>query len=75
MKRIDSELIFTRLKRSADMIKSDLDQIKGIGPKTKEMLNKEIWICLIKSEFASSEDLEKVVGKSKAAIISGYFRN
>ena len=65
---------FHRLKRSADMIKSDLDQIKGIGPKTKEMLIKKFG-SVDKIRIASSEDLEKVVGKSKAAIISGYFRN
>ena len=29
---------FHREKRSSDMIKSDLDRIKGIGPKTKETI-------------------------------------
>ncbi len=31
---------FHRDKRSSEMIKSELDQIKGIGPKTKEILLK-----------------------------------
>ena len=35
---------FHRDKRSSEMIKSDLDQIKGIGPKTKEILLKTFWI-------------------------------
>jgi excinuclease ABC subunit C len=65
---------FHRLKRSADMIKSDLDQIKGIGPKTKEILIKKFG-SVDKIRIVSSEELEKVVGKSKTAIISGYFRN
>lgn len=65
---------FHRLKRSADMIKSDLDQIKGIGPKTKEALIKSFG-SVDKIRIASSSELEKVVGKSKTVIISGYFRN
>lgn len=64
---------FHRDKRSADMLKSGLDEIKGIGPKTKEVLLKH---------FGSVEDikkttiaeLENVVGKSKAAIVSEYFQ-
>jgi excinuclease ABC subunit C len=65
---------FHRDKRSADMLRSGLDEIKGIGPKTKEILL---------THFGSVEDikkstldeLENVVGKSKAAIVSEYFKN
>jgi excinuclease ABC subunit C len=65
---------FHRDKRSADMLRSGLDEIKGIGPKTKEILL---------THFGSVEDikkstrseLENVVGKSKAAIVSEFFKN
>jgi excinuclease ABC subunit C len=64
---------FHRDKRSAEMIKSDLDQIKGIGPKTKEALLKKFG-SVDKIRDASEPELEKLVGRSKTAIISGYFR-
>ena len=65
---------FHRDKRSSDMIKSDLDQIKGIGPKTKEALLKYFG-SVDKVKNASPEELEKIVCQSKAAIIVGYFSN
>jgi len=65
---------FHRDKRSSDMIKSDLDQIKGIGPRTKEILLKHFGsVDKIKNAFP--EELEKVVGPSKTAILYGYFNN
>jgi excinuclease ABC subunit C len=65
---------FHRDKRSAEMLKSGLDEIKGIGPKTKEILLKH---------FGSVEDikksplneLENVVGKTKAAVVMEFFKN
>jgi excinuclease ABC subunit C len=65
---------FHRIKRSADMIKSDLDQIEGIGPKTKELLLRNFG-SVDKIRIASQGELEKIIGKSKTAIISEYFRN
>ena len=65
---------FHRDKRSADMIKSDLDQIKGIGPKTKEILLKHFGsVGNIKN--SSSEELVKLVGAAKASVLWGYFKN
>ena len=65
---------FHRDKRSSDMIKSDLDQIYGIGSRTKEILLKHFG-SVDKIRNASQEELEKVVGLSKTAILYGYFNN
>ena len=56
------------------MIKSDLDQIKGIGPKTKEILLKHFG-SVEKIKTAPTEELEKLVGPAKTSIISEYFKN
>jgi excinuclease ABC subunit C len=64
---------FHRDKRSSDMIKSDLDQIKGIGPSTKEILLKH-FESVDKIKNASSEELKNLIGHSKASILSEYFR-
>jgi excinuclease ABC subunit C len=63
---------FHRDKRSADMIKSDLDLIKGIGPKTKEILLKH-FDSPEKIKDASVEELENLVGSAKTSILSEYF--
>ena len=55
---------FHRGKRSADMIKSDLDQIKGIGPKTKEILLKHFG-SVEKIRQAPINELENIVGPFK----------
>ncbi|MCX6325595.1 MAG: excinuclease ABC subunit UvrC [Bacteroidia bacterium] len=65
---------FHRDKRSSEMIKSDLDQIKGIGPRTKELLLKYFG-SVDKIRIATPTELEKVVGHSKTSILSEYFRN
>ena len=64
---------FHRDKRSSDMIKSDLDKIKGIGPKTKEILLKH-FESVDEIKNVSAGELEKVVGGAKATILSEYFR-
>jgi len=64
---------FHRDKRSSEMIKSDLDQIKGIGPKTKEILLKH-FESVDKIKSASTEELENLVGTTKGSILSEYFR-
>ena len=65
---------FHRDKRSSDMIKSDLDLIKGIGPQTKEKLLK-IFGSVDKIKTASQTELEMAVGRSKTDVILGYFKN
>ncbi len=64
---------FHRDKRSADMIKSDLDQIKGIGPVTKEILLKHFG-SVEKIRTASGEEIEKLIGSSKASVLTEYYR-
>jgi len=64
---------FHRDKRSSEMIKSDLDQIKGIGPKTKERLLKHFG-SIDKIVKAQNEELEKIIGISKTSILTEYFR-
>jgi excinuclease ABC subunit C len=65
---------FHRDKRSTEMIKSDLDEIKGIGPRTKEILLKHFG-SVEKIRRSSPGELKEVVGTSKATILSEYFRN
>jgi excinuclease ABC subunit C len=65
---------FHRNKRSADMIKSDLDQIKGIGPKTKELLLRHFG-SVEKIKNSRPEELEKIIGGSKTLILTEYFKN
>ncbi len=63
---------FHRQKRSKSFTTSELNNLKGIGPKTT---------CTVLSHFKSIKevkktqlvDLERVVGKSKAEIIYRYF--
>ena len=65
---------FHRDKRSSEMIKSDLDKIKGIGPTTKEILLKN-FESVDKIRSASQAELEKVVGPSKTVLLLEYFKN
>lgn len=64
---------FHRDKRSSDMIKSGLDKIKGIGPKTKEILLRH-FDSVEKIKSASPEELEKLIGTSKTSVLTGYFK-
>jgi excinuclease ABC subunit C len=64
---------FHRDKRSSDMIKSDLDQIKGVGPKTKEILLKH-FESVEKIKDASKEELQKLVGATKTSVLLDYFQ-
>jgi excinuclease ABC subunit C len=63
---------FHRDKRSSDMIRSNLDMIKGIGPRTKEILLKH-FESVDKIKSASPDELINLVGKSKASVLTGYF--
>ena len=65
---------FHRGKRSAEMIKSDLDRVKGVGPKTKEILLRH-FDSVEKIRNASADELEKLIGASKTAVLSEYFKN
>ena len=67
-------ITFHRDKRSKAALHSELDDIKGIGPKTKETLLK-IFKSVKNIREASLEELDKAVGESKAKLIMEYFEN
>ncbi|MBR6309821.1 MAG: excinuclease ABC subunit UvrC, partial [Paludibacteraceae bacterium] len=58
-------ITFHRKKRSKSQIASELDNINGIGEKTKTELLKNLK-SIKRIREAKLEDLEKIVGKSKA---------
>ena len=65
---------FHRDKRSTEMTRSVLDEIKGIGPRTKEVLLKNLG-SVEKIREAAFTELEKLAGQKKAALIAEFFRN
>ena len=67
-------ITFHRDKRSKAALHSELDDIKGIGPKTKETLLK-LFKSVKNIREASSEELSKAIGESKAKLIREYFEN
>lgn len=66
-------ITFHRDKRSKHALHSELDDIKGIGPKTKEALMNHFRTVKRISE-ASDDELTAVVGSSKAAILKAHFK-
>lgn len=66
-------ITFHRDKRSKHALHSELDDIRGIGPKTKEALLHHFRTVRRISE-ASDDELEAVVGSSKAAILKAHFK-
>ena len=67
-------ITFHRDKRSKHALHSELDDIRGIGPKTKEALLKRFRTVKRISE-ASAEELAAVVGSSKAEVLRSHFNN
>jgi excinuclease ABC subunit C len=65
---------FHRDKRSSEMLRSELDQIKGIGKKTKEILLKHFG-SVEKIKNAGRKELENAIGISKTALLMKYFNN
>lgn len=67
-------ITFHRDKRSKRALHSELDDIKGIGTKTKEaLIAKYKTMKIIKA--ADKEELTTIIGKSKAEILLNYFKN
>jgi excinuclease ABC subunit C len=69
---------FHRDKRSKHALHSELDDIKGIGPKAKDALLKTFKSVKKLRETANSEDGKReiisVLGNSKGNIIIEYFK-
>ncbi len=67
-------ITFHRQKRSGNFIKTELDEIPGIGPKSIEaLINKFGSVARIKT--ASESDIADVLGKSKAILLRNHLKN
>lgn len=67
-------ITFHRDKRSKHALHSELDDIKGIGPKTKDLLLKELK-TVKRIKEANVEEIAAIIGPSKAKIIAEHFEN
>ena len=65
-------ITFHRDKRSKSQLRSELDTIPGVGPKTKQALLKA-FKSVKRIKVASEEELSKVAGEAKAKAIRNYF--
>ena len=65
---------FHRNKRSKRALQSELDNIKGIGPKTRDGLLNGLK-SVKKIREANLETLSELIGPSKAQIVYDYFHN
>lgn len=64
---------FHREKRSKSQVHSELDDIKGIGPKTKQDLLKA-FKSIKRIKEASVEEIMAVIGPAKAQVIADYYK-
>ena len=67
-------ITFHRDKRSKRALHSELDDIKGIGTKTKEALIAK-YKTMKNIKAADKEELTIIIGKSKAEILLNFFKN
>ena len=67
-------ITFHRNQRSKNQVKSELDNIKGIGDETKRLLLKE-FRSVKRIRLAKDEEIEKIVGKFRTALIRKYFED
>ena len=67
-------ITFHRDKRSKRALHSELDDIKGIGTKTKEALIAK-YKTMKNIKAADKEELTIIIGNSKAEILLNYFKN
>ena len=65
-------ITFHREKRSKNALHSELDYIKGIGPKTKDLLIKQ-YKSVKKIKEQDLSELSNLIGQAKAEIIYNYF--
>lgn len=64
---------FHREKRSKHQLHSELDEIKGIGPKTKEALLKH-FKSIKRMKEADIHEITELIGAAKAQILVHYFK-
>lgn len=67
-------ITFHRNRRSKGQTKSELDGVKGIGQETKKALLKH-FKSIKRVKEANIEEIEKIIGKHKAQILTKYFEN
>ena len=67
-------ITFHRDKRSKHALHSELDDIKGIGPKTKDALLKA-FRSVKRIKEASPEDIKAVIGGAKTNVLLAYFKS
>lgn len=65
-------ITFHRDKRSKHALHSELDEIKGIGPKTRDTLLKELK-SVKKIKEATEAQLATIIGKAKGEIVFHHF--
>lgn len=66
-------ITFHRNKRSKGTFKNELESIEGIGEKTATLLLQE-FRSVKKIKETSTEELQKIIGRSKAEIITNYYQ-
>ncbi len=66
-------ITFHRNKRSKGTFKTGLESIPGVGEKTIDLLLKQ-YKSVKRIQALPVEELEKIVGRSRAMIIAGYFQ-
>ncbi|MDE7180384.1 MAG: excinuclease ABC subunit UvrC [Muribaculaceae bacterium] len=64
-------ITFHRAQRSRGQVRSELDSIPGVGPKTAALLMKE-FKSLKRLREAPFEDIERIAGKARAASIEAW---
>ncbi len=74
MKCIVLALTFIVKRRSKGTFKNELEEIKGIGKSTIDLLLKK-FRSINNIRQKSEEELSEVIGKSKARIIHDYFND
>ena len=67
-------ITFHRDKRSKHALHSELDEIKGIGPKTRDLLLQHLK-SVKQIELADFQTLKDIIGDAKAAILQAHFHS
>ena len=66
-------ITYHKNKRSKTQVSSELDDIQGVGAKTKQLLLQHFH-SLKRISSASEAELQELIGKSKGSIVYAYFQ-